>query len=103
MKENVGRTDRIIRSIAGPALMAVGYSKLGGNQGDLKGLATIVAGATLLESAITRVCPLNGLFGIDSRSKKEIKRDLRKTIEIYERKPIDTEAYGLSISGAPSR
>jgi hypothetical protein len=67
MKENVGRVDQSFRAVLGPALMVLGYSRLGGRFGSLKGLATLVAGATVIESAVTRVCPLNALFGVDTR------------------------------------
>jgi hypothetical protein len=66
MKENVGTTDRTFRALAAPAIMAVGYTRLGGNEGSTEGLATMIAGALLLESAITRVCPVNALLGIDT-------------------------------------
>jgi hypothetical protein len=67
MKENVGTIDRVARSVIGPGLIALGYTRWGGNQGRLAGLVAIVSGAVLVESAITRVCPLNALFGIDTR------------------------------------
>lgn len=67
MKENVGTGDRIFRSIAGPALMTIGYTRLGGRRGRSAGLAAIVAGVLLIESAITKVCPVNALLGIDTR------------------------------------
>ncbi len=88
MKENVGTIDRIARSIIGPTLMVVGYKRLGGDRGELAGLATIVAGAALVESAITRVCPLNALFGIDTRRKERAVRDFNLDQEkILERMP----------------
>ena len=71
MKENVGKEDQLIRSIAGPALMGIGYFALGGNKGKLAGLAAIVAGTLIAESALTRVCPVNEFFGIDTRKKKK--------------------------------
>ncbi len=71
MKENVGKNDQLIRSLAGPALMGVGYFALGGNKGKLAGLAAIVVGAIVSESAITRVCPVNEFFGLDTREKKK--------------------------------
>lgn len=71
MKENVGKNDQLIRSIAGPALMGLGYFALGGNKGKLGGLAAIVVGTLLAESAITKVCPVNEFFGIDTREKKK--------------------------------
>lgn len=71
MKENVGNKDQIIRSIAGPALIAIGYLALGGKKGKVQGLAAIVVGTLLSETAITRVCPANEFFGVDTREKKK--------------------------------
>lgn len=67
MKENVGTADRIVRSVAGPALIAAGYARLGGRHGQPAGLAAMMAGALVVESAVTRVCPLNAALGIDTR------------------------------------
>lgn len=67
MKENVGTTDRVLRSIVGPALLALGYTRLRGSAGKPAGLAAIVGGALVLESAITKTCPLNAMLGIDTR------------------------------------
>jgi hypothetical protein len=71
MKENVGKKDQLIRSLAGPALIGIGYLALGGDKGKLQGLASIVVGTLLAESAITKVCPVNEFFGIDTREKKK--------------------------------
>ncbi len=54
------------RTVAGPVLVALGYSRLGGNRGALPGILAIVSGALLVETAITRVCPMNELLGIDT-------------------------------------
>ncbi|CAN5797909.1 hypothetical protein BH23GEM3_BH23GEM3_02110 [soil metagenome] len=67
MKENVGTTDRVLRSIVGPAFLALGYTRLHGNEGSLAGLAAIAGGALILESAITRTCPVNAMLGINTR------------------------------------
>jgi hypothetical protein len=67
MRENVGPEDRAVRMLVGPALMALGFTRLGGRDGELAGLATMIGGALVIESAITRVCPLNALLGIDTR------------------------------------
>lgn len=77
MRENVGRKDRVIRSVLGPGMVAVGYSRLGGKEGRPLGLLMMMAGVSVSESAITRVCPLSALFGIDSRSPAEVARDRR--------------------------
>ena len=66
MKENVGGADRIVRAVAAPVLIALGYTRLGGNRGALPGVLAIVTGALLAETAITRVCPMNELLGIDT-------------------------------------
>ena len=97
MKENVGTVDRVGRFVVGPALMALGYGKWGGNEGTPAGLAAIVSGALVLESAVTRVCPVNAVLGIDSRSSEEVKRDFERTMSSYEQKPIDTEHRGLRV------
>ena len=70
MKENVGKKDRIIRSLVGPSLMIAGYTSLKGCKGKVSGLATMIFGALIIESAITRVCPLNAAFGFDTREKR---------------------------------
>lgn len=75
MKENVGRADRAARGVLGPALMSLGYGRLGGREGQAAGLLTMVSGAVLIESAVTRVCPINALLGIDTRSSAERARD----------------------------
>jgi hypothetical protein len=80
MRENVGRVDQVARWIAGPALMSLGYRRLGGRRGRKAGLAAMVGGALLVESATTRVCPLNALMGIDSRSEVERARDRRAAL-----------------------
>jgi hypothetical protein len=76
MKENVGKLDRMVRSVLGPSLIMVGYTSLGGGRGRSLGLLSMMAGVAITESAITRVCPLSALFGVDSRSAKEVIRDV---------------------------
>jgi len=76
MKENVGRADRIVRSIIGPALMLLGYGPLGAYKGRGLGLLAVVGGALIVESAITRVCPVSNLLGVDTRTEHERRRDL---------------------------
>ena len=77
MKENVGRIDRAIRAVVGPALMVLGYTVLEGRRGRAQGLAAIVVGTGIVESAITGVCPVNKLLGLDTRSALERERDER--------------------------
>lgn len=69
MKENVGLIDRIVRTVLGSGLLAVGASSL--REAPVVGVVAAVAGALVLESAVTRVCPLNAALGIDTRSRKE--------------------------------
>lgn len=70
MKENVGKKDQLIRSFVGPALLVGGYFLLKGKKGNLSGLSSMIIGTLISESAITRVCPVNEFFGIDTREKK---------------------------------
>lgn len=66
MRENVGGADRVGRAVVGPALMALGLTWLGATRGSAVGLLATVGGALLAETAITRVCPLNEVLGIDT-------------------------------------
>jgi hypothetical protein len=67
MKENVGRKDQLVRSIVGPALMLLGYHAWGGKRGRAAGLLAMLAGTLISETALTRTCPLNEVFGVDTR------------------------------------
>lgn len=81
MKENVGTVDRIGRSIAGPALIAIGYEMLNGKKGKPLGLLTMMGGIAVAESAITRVCPLNEMVGLDTREPELIRSDLKAELD----------------------
>jgi hypothetical protein len=67
MSENVGRLDRVIRGVLGPALIAGGYGLLGGRRGRCGGLLAMLAGALVTETALTRTCALYSLLGVDSK------------------------------------
>jgi hypothetical protein len=69
MKENVGSADQLWRMVAGPALLFAGYAWLGGRRGRLAGLATMISGALITETAITRTCPLNELLGVETTNR----------------------------------
>ena len=71
MKENVGKKDQLIRSFIGPALLVGGYFLLKSKKGTLSGLGSMIVGTLISESAITKVCPVNEFFGIDTREKKK--------------------------------
>jgi hypothetical protein len=66
VKENVGHADKVVRLVLGPALMGIGLGMMGGRS-TTAGLAALVAGVLVVESGITRTCPLNHLAGIDTR------------------------------------
>jgi hypothetical protein len=80
MKENVGRIDRIVRAVVGPALIGVGFGPLGGRRGCWQGLLSMLAGALITETVITGVCPLNALLRLDTRSALERERADREVI-----------------------
>jgi hypothetical protein len=67
VKENVGDTDQRVRAVVGTALVGAAIGPLGARSGRLPGLAALVGGALVLESAITRTCPINEWLGIDTR------------------------------------
>jgi hypothetical protein len=71
MQENVGRLDQTARAFLGPALITIGVAGLGAGRSRLAGLAAVIAGTLLTESAITRTCPTNYLLGIDTREIEE--------------------------------
>jgi len=66
MRENVGGADRLVRAAAGPALLLLGYARWGGRDGELPGLLAMLGGALITETAVTRVCPLNEVLGVDT-------------------------------------
>ena len=76
MKENVGRTDQTLRSIVGPLMLVMGYHWLNGNRGKPAGLAAMIFGALIIESAITRTCPLNAFLGIDTTERLPAPTDI---------------------------
>jgi hypothetical protein len=71
MKENVGGWDRVGRAIIGPALLGAGYGLLDGRRGRLAGLAAMIGGALVTETAVTRVCPVNEVIGVDTARRIE--------------------------------
>ena len=81
MKENVGRIDQIVRIVVGPALGGLGAFLL--RRGNLVGGAVAIASsAAVIQTTITRVCPVNALFGIDTRSQDERLRDSRNSLRL---------------------
>jgi hypothetical protein len=68
MTENVGKWDAVVRSVVGPSLMGMALVRFGARRGEPGGLALLVAGTLLTESALTRVCPMYKPFGIDTRN-----------------------------------
>jgi hypothetical protein len=67
MKENVGGADQLLRTIVGPAMITAGLTRFGASRGRTLGLIALVGGVLILESAITRTCPLNAALGLDTR------------------------------------
>jgi uncharacterized membrane protein len=66
MQENVGMRDRWIRGVVGSALVGGGLAAVA-RQRPLTAAALTALGAVLLETAITRVCPVSALLGVDTR------------------------------------
>ncbi len=69
-KKNLGRLDRIVRVVAGLALIPIGLFLLGGWQGNSNGL--LVAGLALipLVTGLIGSCPAYVPFGISTRGDK---------------------------------
>jgi hypothetical protein len=55
--QNVGGVDRVVRGIAGAALIAVAFTELGLLEGNMWGILAGVAGLVLLGTAAVRFCP----------------------------------------------
>jgi hypothetical protein len=66
MQENIGNLERWLRVAAGGALVLGGARALGA-RGALAPALVLASGALVLETALTRVCPLNALLGVDTR------------------------------------
>jgi hypothetical protein len=66
MKEDVGCAERVVRSIAGPALARGGLTVLGARQGKRAGLGALALRAVITETALSKTCSVNGLLGRDS-------------------------------------
>jgi len=67
MKANVGGIDRVVRLLAGLALIAVGALGLVAGPWDI---VAIAAGAVFALTSVVKFCPLYILFGINSCSAK---------------------------------
>lgn len=67
MQENVGTADRWLRVAVGGALVLGSLRALRRGGGIAPGLA-LAAGAIVLETAVTRVCPVNAALGLDTRT-----------------------------------
>lgn len=65
MQENVGSIDRWIRLGVGAGLLVTGASAVGRQR--IKSAALIALGTALIETSITRVCPMNAALGLDTR------------------------------------
>ncbi len=94
MRENVGRSDQIVRGILGPAFFVVGLSQL--RVGSWLGLLGVVAGALVTESAVTRVCPVSTALGLDTRSTMEKTQDFRA--DVNEQSARITAEYSAPIT-----
>lgn len=68
MKTNVGKVDRIIRLIAGVALLAIGFM---GVLASPWNIVAMVAGGVLTGTAAIGWCPPYALLGINTCGKKE--------------------------------
>ena len=69
--KNVGKIDMILRLLLGIVLLVVGLFVLGGNRGNIIGIAVALSSALPFYIASTRSCPVFSLFKINSLSKKE--------------------------------
>lgn len=67
MKGNVGTIDRVLRLVAGAAVIAFGY--MGGLESPWNAVA-IGAGSVFVLTALIKFCPLYPILGISTCGKK---------------------------------
>jgi hypothetical protein len=96
MEKNVGRADQVARLMAGPALLILGYSRMGGREGRTLGLLAMMSGVSLIESAITRICPVSALLGIDTRTTHEKVSDRNAALGLETESVSDDRALELA-------
>jgi len=67
MKANVGSIDRILRLVAGAAVIALGYM---GGLASPWNVVAIAAGSVFVLTALIKFCPLYPILGINTCGKK---------------------------------
>ena len=67
MKSNVGAVDRVVRLVAGLAVIALGYM---GGLASPWNMVAIGAGSVFVLTALIKFCPLYPLLGINTCGKK---------------------------------
>jgi hypothetical protein len=76
MQENIGDIERWLRVAAGGALIFGGARALSARGAALAPALMLASGALVLETALTRVCPLNALLGVDTRKSRSTPEQL---------------------------
>ena len=66
VRENVGGPERVLRATIGPALVAWGWLILGPTRRQSGPVALMIMGVLVTETAVTKVCPISAVFGIDT-------------------------------------
>jgi uncharacterized membrane protein len=99
MRENVGHIDRIVRFVVGPGLLALGLDQL--RRGHFAGVLGVIGGTMLVESAITRVCPITTALGIDTRSTGERITDFRDDVNQQSDRIAHDYAAPITVEQAP--
>ena len=71
MQENVGSFDRLARAVLGPTLLVLGGAyalrRRPSGRAPFASAVALVAGALIAETAVTQVCPVNALLGVNTR------------------------------------
>ena len=65
-KKNESPIDRVIRAVAGVALLGAAFATLDAASGELLGIVVAIVGGVFLFTAITGFCLLYSLFNIDT-------------------------------------
>lgn len=80
--------DRKMRVMTGSMLIMAGHARAKARCGGLGATMMVMLGTALLETALTRVCPLNKLMDIDSCSADLIAKD-RNEVLMQSPEPLD--------------
>jgi hypothetical protein len=101
MQENVGNVDRWLRMVVGGAAL-LGATRALWTRGAIAPGLLLAGGAILLETAVTRYCPVNAALGLDTRDWKPFGDLPATSSESASTESASTESAGTESAGTES-